>query len=284
MSATPYHIPYNARQAITYTMPCAPGHTIYCAMPARSYYPSQPGHTIHHIMPTCHTINYDMSSRSYQITCHSCKAISYSMPCPSGHTLPCPPGHTIYHAMNARPCHIPHHAHQAIPYIMVRPPDHTIYNGRQALPYTMPYHISCHKRQAMPCPPGYTVYHAMPCIAMLCHIPCYVLPDHTLFHTMPPRPYHIPCHACQPIPYTMPCIIRPYHILCHACQAIPFLFAMPARTYHAMPIRPYRIQCTMPCPLGHTIYQAMSDRPYHIPCQAYISDGVTCLFVGATCS
>ena len=71
-------------------------------------------------------------------------------------------------------------------------------------------------------------------------MPC--LPGHTIHHSLPARPYHIPCHARQAIPYTMP-------------NPMPYLHVH--TIYHAMPVRPYY---TMRCTQDHTISHA---RPYH---------------------
>ena len=100
--------------------------------------------------------------------------------------MPCPPDNSIYHAMSARPYHIPGHAGKAVPYIChpARPnhipshtsPGNTIYH---AMP-TRPYHISCHALQAIP--------YTMPCPA-----------DHIIYHVMSARPYHKPSHVgCLP--------------------------------------------------------------------------------------
>ena len=130
LPARPYHILCYTHQAIPYTMPCPPGHTIcpwghniYHAMLARPYHTScyvYPGYTIYHAM----------SSQS--IPCHARQAIRY--------TMPCLPGHTIYHAMPASPYHITCHVLQAISYTMP---------CSQTIPYTMS------------CLPGHTIYHVM---------------------------------------------------------------------------------------------------------------------------
>ena len=95
MPARPYHIPCHvrqsipyARQAITFTMSCPPGHTMYHAMSTQ---------VIPYTMPC--------PPRPYQIPCHASQAIPQ--------TMPFLPGHTIYHAMPAMvrvqnvslPCH-----------------------------------------------------------------------------------------------------------------------------------------------------------------------------------
>ena len=82
-----YQIPRYASQAIPYTMPYPPGHTI-C--------PS--GHTKYYAMPPVHIIKNAMPVRPYHIPWHACQAIPY--------ILPCPPGHIIYHAMPSKPYHI----------------------------------------------------------------------------------------------------------------------------------------------------------------------------------
>ena len=102
------------RQALSYTMPCPPGHTIYHA--------TSPGHTIYHVMPARrYTMPY--LARPYHMACHARQAISYTMP------------------NFARPHHIPCHADNVIQYTvpyLVRPYD-ILCHVRQAIPYTMPY-------------------------------------------------------------------------------------------------------------------------------------------------
>ena len=115
----------DARQAIAYTMPWPPGHTIYHAMLGRQY------QTPCHALP-CHAIYHDVIP---------CQTIPY--------TILCPPGQTICHAMPTKPYHIPCHAHQAIPYTIVRL-YHILCHARKAIPFLMP------------CSPGHTICHAMP--------------------------------------------------------------------------------------------------------------------------
>ena len=172
MPARPYHIPCHVHQAI-YTMP------------ARSYHNSAmpDSHTINHAMPARPTIYHDMTSMSYYITCHAHQP--YYKPCHVSqsyhiHAMPaqaipytklCPRDHVIYHAIPARPYHIPWYAHQAIQY--------TICDA---------HHILCHASQDIP----YT-YYAMPGKAIT-----YTMsgsPGHTIYLSMPARSYHIPCHA-----------------------------------------------------------------------------------------
>ena len=175
------------RQAIPYTMPCAPGHTIHNPLTARPYHtyyakpmPCLPGHNHIHVL------------------CDARQAISYTMWCPPGHTIICdarkaipyhmpgPPGHTI----------IPCDARQAILYSM---------RGRQAIPYTMWCYASS----------GHTIYYAMPdrpflfhaMSAMPYHIPCHA--HQAIPHTMPCPLGHTIYHASQDIQYTMPSLDRP---------------------------------------------------------------------------
>ena len=193
MPAMLFHILYDACQAIPYIMPCAPDHTIYHA-----HLVIPLGHTIYPAYPPGHTVNHDMSSRSYHITCHACQAISYTMPCPSGPT--------IYHAMPARPYHIPCYARQTMLYTTPCPPGHTY----KTIPYSIPWPPG-HTIYHLQCLPGLTIYHAM----SQCH---------TIYHAMHARPCHIPCHACQTMPamhclampYTMLCLARPCPIPCYA--------------------------------------------------------------------
>ena len=230
ISISTYHA--ISRQALSYTMPCPPGHTIYHAIPLQAIpyiMPCPPGDIISHIpchISPGHTICHAMADRPYHIPCQTS------------------PGHIIYYAMPTRPYHIPCHtspghdiichARQAILYTMTYPSDNNIYHAtpRQVnLPYTMPcpsdhaiyhamsarqYHILCQDRQAIPC----TCHPAKPH-----HIPPHTAPGNTIYHTMPARRYHISCHCIQAIPYT-----RPW-------------------------------------PADHAIYHVMSARPpYHIPC------------------
>ena len=70
----PYSIQCHARQAIPFPMPCPPGHTIYHAIPARTYHipcHASPGHNIYHFMPT----------RPYHIPYHAHQVMPYTMPC-----------------------------------------------------------------------------------------------------------------------------------------------------------------------------------------------------------
>ena len=136
-----------ASQAIPYTMPCPPvhtvcpsGHNIYHAMPTRPYHISchvYPGNTVYHAI-------------TRQAASYASQAIPYTMPCPPVHTV-CPSGHNICHAMPTRPYHISCHVYpgntvyhampsQAIPNTMPYPPGHTINNATSA----RPYHIPCH--------------------------------------------------------------------------------------------------------------------------------------------
>ena len=119
--AKPYHIQCDARQAIAYTMPWPPGHTIYHAVPTRPY------HTPCH----CQAMQYTMLclASPYPIPYYARQAIPY--------TMPCPPGHTIYHAMPVRLYHIALSGHTIYYAIPARPylyPCH----ARQTIPYTMP--------------------------------------------------------------------------------------------------------------------------------------------------
>ena len=189
------------------------------------------------------------------------------------YTTPCPRGHTMYHGLPARPYHKAFHAQQAIPYAMPARwhiPCHTIYHATHAIYHAMParlYHISCHALpgHSMPCqtipytmlcPPGHTICHVCQTISYTMSCP----PGHTIYHGVPARRYYIAFHAHQAIPY------MPYHIPCHAChipthahQAIP-RHALPG---HAMPRQ--TIPYTMLCPPGHTICHAMSTKPFHMP-------------------
>ena len=145
--ARPIHILCDAHQAIPFTMPCPPDHTIYHAMPARPYHKHviPPGHTIrvYHPIPrkalpytmpclSGHTIYHARPARQYHISCHTHKTIAYTMPCPQGHTL------------------IPCHACQAIPYTMPGTPSHTIYHV---------IHVpdTADRPYQMPCPPSITI-------------------------------------------------------------------------------------------------------------------------------
>ena len=74
----PIHIPCDALQAIPFTMPCQPDHTIYHAIPARPY----------HI--PCH------ARQAIPKICHPARSHHTSIP---SHTSP---GNTIYHAKPAR--------------------------------------------------------------------------------------------------------------------------------------------------------------------------------------
>ena len=125
----PYHIPCDARQAIAYTMPRPPGHTIYYAVHTRPYHTvrpcnipcyASPDHTYIILCPLGHTICHAMPTRPYHIPCHARQAIPYTIVSP--YHIPChaSPGHNIYHAMTTRPYHtcIPYHAPQVIPYTM----------------------------------------------------------------------------------------------------------------------------------------------------------------------
>ena len=120
-------------------------------------------HTVHawlvitNILPflPSYTINDNMPFRSYHITCHAHKIISYD-------TMPCPSGHTIYHAM---PPNIPCYAYHTIPYTMQClqcPPHHVIY--QPILPKA--YHIPCYVYVCQTIPystiysPGHTLYNA----------------------------------------------------------------------------------------------------------------------------
>ena len=176
------------------------------------------------------------------------------------------PGHTIYHAMSARPYHIPCDARQAIAYTMPWPLGHTIYH---AVP-TRPYHTPFLARQAipytMPCPPGHTIHHCLPArpYHILCQAPCLACQAITIYHAMPARPYHKPRYAHQTMSYTTPCTpghtiyhcmpARPYHIEFYAHQAIPYTICDDCQAL------PY----TMLCPQCH----AMHARPCHMPCHA----------------
>ena len=112
--ARPIHIPCDAHQAIQYTMPCPPDHTIYHVMPARPY--RIPCHARQAIAYTCHparphhipsntsstnTIYHAMPDKPDLISCHALKAIQYTMPYPANHTN--------YRVMPARPYYIPCH-------------------------------------------------------------------------------------------------------------------------------------------------------------------------------
>ena len=79
--AMPYHIPYDARHAITYTMPCTTGCTIYHAMPSRSYH-LMSGHAIP--CPPGHIIHYAMPAKPYH---KPCQAIPYTMQCSPDYTI-----------------------------------------------------------------------------------------------------------------------------------------------------------------------------------------------------
>ena len=128
ISISTYHaIPH---QALSYTMPCPPGHTI-------TSHPS-----------LCHArqeISYTMPylARPYYTPCYARQAISYTMP------------------NLARPYHILCHAHKTIPYTMSY--------------LTRPYDILCHARQTIP--------HQIISYTMSCQY---------IYLAMPNRPYHLP--------------------------------------------------------------------------------------------
>ena len=118
--ARPEHITCHARQAIPYTMPCTPGHTINHAITCQAIpYASQaipytmlcpPVNTI---CPSCHNIYHVIPTRPYHISCHVYpgNTVYHAMPSQAiPNTMPCPPGHTINNAIPARPYHIPCHA------------------------------------------------------------------------------------------------------------------------------------------------------------------------------
>ena len=107
------------------------------------------------------------------------------------------------------------------------------------------------------------------CNTMPFHIPWHASPDHTLYHVMSTRPYHMPCHVHQAISYAFPA--RPYHYIpCHGRQAIPYIIPCHTIIYHAMSTKPYHILCQAPCLACKfiTIYHVMPARPYHIPYDA----------------
>ena len=105
LPAKPYHIPCHARQAILHIMPspmlCLSGHnhTPYDARQAIPYTMwCLPGHTI---------------------PCDARTAIPYPMPGPPGHTIiPCDARQAILHSMRRPPVHTIHHASQDIQYTM----------------------------------------------------------------------------------------------------------------------------------------------------------------------
>ena len=173
--ARPYHIAFNAHQA----MPCT---TLYL-----------PDHVI---LP--YTMLCSQGQTVYIVPWYACLTIPYSIPCP--HAMPARPFHIPCHAQNAS------HACQAISYTMPYIARHSIYHAmpRQTIPYTLLCrlgHTICHEHQAIP--------YTMPCLPA--YIPCHASPCHTIYYAIPTRPYLFPCHACQAIlirqakPHTKPC-------------------------------------------------------------------------------
>ena len=119
-------------QAIPYIMPCSPADIIYHAISRQAIPYAMPfpaGHTIYHAMPT----------RPYHIRCHT--SPGYTILCTIYHAIP---HQTITYTMLHlnRPIDIPFDAHQAIPYTMLCPPVHNVYHAMPA----RPYHIPCHAR------------------------------------------------------------------------------------------------------------------------------------------
>ena len=188
---------------------------LYLLCPASSYPTTVYTMLSKHIPPCPPCLNLKLSCLCVIYHAKMCHAITYTMPCPQGHTVNLPylagpydilyimpdsPYHAITHqtitnAMPhlARPIHIyhvmptrPYHAMPARPY-------HAMPAG--------PYHIPCHAHQTIP----HTSQSAMPH-----YIPSHISPGNTIYHDMPARQYHIscqaiPCHALQTIPYTKSC-------------------------------------------------------------------------------
>ena len=85
MPVRPYLFPCHAHQAIPYTMPFQPEHTIYHAMPrqAITYTIScQPDHTIYLTMPTrsCHIPCHATANDYFGKSCHLSKGATVSLP------------------------------------------------------------------------------------------------------------------------------------------------------------------------------------------------------------
>ena len=101
-------LPGHRIYAMEYTMLFPPGHTTYHAMPARpEHITSNARQAIPYTMPCTprHTINHAITRQEIP---YASQAIPYTMPCWPVHTI-CPSGHNIYHAMPIRPFHISCH-------------------------------------------------------------------------------------------------------------------------------------------------------------------------------